>query len=160
MYLILSKIKFILGNKSPPQLCIYLFAAQDTHSRKGQKRAKIGQKRTKKDQKGQKRPKLEKRSSDVQYQVHFGQEISTTVLCMQLYAAQGHTQQMVDARIILLGYREYSKRRKEGLFVTCTFNCVAAQWGRLLVKEFGTSSMVQQCSAPKNYMGPSINNIF
>ena len=67
---------------------------------------------------------------------------------------------MVDARIILLGYREYSKRRKEGLFVTCTFNCVAAQWGRLLVKEFGTSSMVQQCSAPKNYMGPSINNGF
>jgi hypothetical protein len=67
---------------------------------------------------------------------------------------------MVDARIILLGYREYSKRRKEGLFVTCTFNCVAAQWGRLLVKEFGTSSMLQQCSAPKNYMGPSINNSF
>ena len=137
-----------------PQFCIYLFAVEDTHSRKVQKRFQKGQKQ---DKKGQKRPEKYERSCVTQNQVHFGQEISTTVLCMQLYAAQGHTQQMVDARIILLGYREYSKRRKEGLFVTCTFNCVAAQWGRLLVKEFGTSSMVQQCSAPKNYMGSSIN---
>jgi hypothetical protein len=68
MYVILSKIKFILGNNSPPQLCINLFAAQDTHSRKGKKRLKKGKNRTKKVKKRTKKAKGgDKMMSNIKY---------------------------------------------------------------------------------------------
>ena len=68
---------------------------------------------------------------------------------------------IADGRCAYNSFRVQRVQAKEGRsFCHLHFYCVAAQWGRLLVKEFGTSSMVQQCSAPKNYMGPSINQVF